>query len=101
MFDTTLLTPLQRLALRAALAAPCHTLLRRPGGFGTLTPGAAVFTARTINTLELDGLLEFDTLQFPTQASLSDEGRAIAQQLQDERANPPKRRVSDAQDRAA
>ena len=80
MPDTTALKPLQRQALTALLADPDHALLRCRGGYAPLT-GAPVFTVRTVNGLQAEGLVTFEPAQFPNTIRLSRDGRTLAQAL--------------------
>lgn len=74
--------PKQREALLAMLADETGALTRVPGGFFCpATRTDPVFTKRTINSLERDGLVKLDEPLCATRADLTDEGRAIATQL--------------------
>lgn len=79
-----ILPPLQRQALLAMLADETGTLTRVPGGYYCPASKAhPVFTVRTINSMERDGLVAFEPPQFPTTITLSNEGRALARKLQE------------------
>ena len=82
------LGPLQRDALREAIASPTRTLVRTCGGFMAphkqLTSGAKTapkFTKRLINMLDRDGLVHIDDPTCPTRATLNAHGVALAEQL--------------------
>ena len=86
------LPPLQRDALREALAAPSHRLVRVANGYiashhaRTTTSGkktVRLFTGRLINMLWRDGLVDFDQAPWPNTVTLTPHGLAIAQQLHD------------------
>lgn len=86
---TAQLTPLQRDALLAALRSPTHTLVRTAGGYIAQQPRQAtsgvkqmrLFTGRLLNMLERDYLVDFDEAPWPTRATLTKQGLALAQQL--------------------
>lgn len=80
MHDTTQLKPLQRQALQTLLADSDHALLRCRGGYAPFA-GEPVFTVRTVNGLEAEGLVTFEPSQFPNTIRLSKEGRSAAQSL--------------------
>jgi hypothetical protein len=64
------------------LADETGALTRVPGGFYCpATRPDPVFTKRTVNSLERDGLVRLDAPLCTTRADLTDEGRAIATQL--------------------
>ena len=78
------LKPLQRQALPHMLDAPAHALVRCKGGYTTAeaSPEARpVFTIRTVNALQADGLVDFDQPMFPTCITLSTAGVKLAEQL--------------------
>jgi hypothetical protein len=88
MLEPADLKPLQRQALLAALDAPTCTLHRCRKGYAAqpvaATSGAQrvpVFTNRVVNQLERDGLVAFEPPQWPDSVTLTETGRALAQQL--------------------
>lgn len=74
------LTPLIKDVLRAAHSAPEHALIRCREGWTSGTPGATVFTRRTINVMERDYLVTLDG-DLHQQAKLTSKGEALARQL--------------------
>jgi hypothetical protein len=80
MPDTSHLKPLQRQALTTLLTAPDHALLRCRGGYAPYA-GAPVFTIRTVNGLQAEGLVTFEPTQFPSTIRLSRDGQALARAL--------------------
>lgn len=91
MLDTADLKPLQRQALLAALEAPTCTLRRCRKGYAAQPVAATsgsqrvpAFTNRLMNQLERDGLVAFDPPQWPDRVTLTDTGRALAEQLRAE-----------------
>lgn len=75
--------PLQRQALLAALDSPNHRFDRTRMGYvpAGVTP-APVFTLRLMRMLEAGYLLTFDDTAFPTSATLTRQGVALAGKLQ-------------------
>lgn len=86
MITTEQLTPLQRDALREAIHSPTHALVRGPNGF---TAGGArgksgtgrLFTLRLVRMLDRDYLADLDDTAFPSRATLTKQGRELAEQL--------------------
>jgi hypothetical protein len=85
------LTPLQASALREAIQSPTHSLVRQGKQYAAQhlresTSGIKrlpSFTYRLVCMLERAWLVEFDDPQFPTRATLTTKGRALAEQLVD------------------
>jgi hypothetical protein len=75
----TALKPLQRQALLSAAESP--TFIRGRGGFAVPRNGSPTFTLRLMRMLERDYLVEFDDPQFPSTATLTKPGQALATQL--------------------
>lgn len=82
------LRPKERVALRAALASPTHTLVRTRGGFTTPAHAARtgaqsvqVVTTRCANWLERDGLVRFEPPTCPERITLTDTGLQMAREL--------------------
>ena len=76
--------PLQRQALLSMLADPDRALTLVPGGF--FCPANRphpIFTRRTIKAMERDGLIKVDAPFCTTRVEMTDQGLAIATQLQD------------------
>jgi len=92
MIETSDLKPLQRQALFAALLSPTHSFQRMRAGFvpsgvanATHTSGTQqlpVFTLRLMRMLDRDCLVDFDDSNFPSSATLTKLGLALAEQLQ-------------------
>lgn len=89
MTDTAHVTPLERSALLAAYQSPGHTLRRMGNGFiaaparrATSGPLAAHnVTKRMALRLERDQLVRLDDPHCPSAMTLTESGRALAQQL--------------------
>jgi hypothetical protein len=84
--NTDYVTPLQREALREALAAPTHSLVRTPDGFMAAhrranAESAPKFTRRLINNLDHDGLVHVDDPDCPSEVTLNTHGLKLAEQL--------------------
>jgi hypothetical protein len=87
--DIHQLTPLQASALREALGAPTHALVRNAKHYSaphTQAHASGVqqipsFTYRLMAMLERAWLIEFDDPQFPTRAMLTRKGHELAEQL--------------------
>ena len=80
----TQVTPKVREALLLALDAPAGELKRCRGGFAPQgRPSCGVVTPRTANTMQADGLLDFDQPLFPTTVALSAKGVELATALDD------------------
>jgi hypothetical protein len=84
------LTPLQASALREAHRSPTHTLIRQGRQYVSHHPymrtasgveQVPMFTFRLMAMLERDYLVEFDEPQFPSRATLTPKGFALAEQL--------------------
>jgi hypothetical protein len=83
------LTPLQASALREAHHSPTHALVRQGKQYSAQHPRESTsgikrvptFTYRLVAMLERLWLLEFDEPQFPTRATLTRKGIALAEQL--------------------
>lgn len=82
------LQPVQRVALRAALSTPTHSLVRTRGGY--IAPGnvrtsgahrAQVVTTRCANWLHRDGLVAFEPSTCPDRITLTTEGLRLAREL--------------------
>lgn len=77
----TIITPMVRAALLAALAAPSGTLKRGRTGFGPVT-------RRTANKLHSEGLMQYDNAVFPHALTLTPAGRTTAERLQAAQSAP-------------
>lgn len=83
------LTPLQASALRAAIHSPTHALVRQGRQYAAQHPRESTsgikrvptFTYRLVAMLDRLWLVEFDEPQFPTRATLTAKGKALAEQL--------------------
>ena len=83
------LTPLQASALREAIQSPTHALVRHGRQYAAQHPRQRTsgiqpipsFTYRLVAMLERLWLVEFDEPQFPSRATLTAKGKALAEQL--------------------
>lgn len=78
------LTPLQRDAIAEAARSRSHALVRRSDGWRAETapnPKARLFTIRLIRMLDRAWLVDLDQPEFPTRATLTAQGLALADQL--------------------
>lgn len=78
------LKPLQRHALLAALESPQHRFNRTRAGYVPANANATelpAFTYRLMRMMERDYLVTFDSADFPSFATLTSPGLAMAQAL--------------------